>query len=103
MATREERLSAIRTAFGEGSGVEEIPGGDIQTLRVERRVLPDLARHLKQTPELDFRLLLDVCGVDYPERPERFEAVYHLASLTHGHRLRLKVAVPEGDPVVPSV
>ena len=103
MADREARLAAIRTAFPEGSGVVELPGGDMQTFRVDRKVLPDLARHLKDDPALDFNLLLDVCGVDYPAREERFEAVYHLTSLPHGHRVRLKVPVREDDPVVPSV
>ncbi|MGE5236705.1 MAG: NADH dehydrogenase (quinone) subunit D [Acidobacteriota bacterium] len=103
MATREDRLAAIRRAFPAGSGVDELDGGDMQTLRVDRRVLPDLARHLKGDRELDFKLLLDVCGVDYPGREERFEAVYHLYSLEHGHRLRLKVPVRAEDPVIPSV
>jgi NADH:ubiquinone oxidoreductase subunit C len=88
MASREARLAAIRTAFPEGVGVAELPGGDMQTFRVDRRVLPGLARHLKDDPALDFKLLLDVCGVDYPAREERFEVVYHLMSLTHGHRIR---------------
>ena len=90
-------------AFPDEGLVAEHPGGDIQTLQVDRKVLVELSRHLKDDPELDFKLLLDVCAVDYPERAERFEAVYHLASLTHGHRLRLKVAVPAEGPVVPSV
>ena len=103
MANREARLAAIRRAFPPGSGVEEVPGGDMQTFTVKREVLPGLARHLKDDPELSFKLLLDICGVDYPGRDDRFEAVYHLVSLEHGHRVRLKVPVPEADPVVPSV
>ncbi len=75
----------------------------MQTFRVDRGVLPALARHLKSDPALDFKLLLDVCGVDYPGRDERFEVVYHAASLERGHRIRLKVPVREDDPVVPSV
>ncbi len=48
-------------------------------------------------------MLLDLCGVDYPERDERFEAVYHLYSLPRGERLRLKVPVTEADPSLPSL
>ncbi len=103
MANREARLAAIRRAFPPGAGVEETPGGDMQTFTVTREALPGLARHLKDDAELSFKLLLDVCGVDYPGREDRFEAVYHLVSLEHGHRVRLKVPVPEADPVVPSV
>ena len=47
-------------------------------------------------------LLLDICGVDYPEREQRFEVVYHLASLDKGHRFRVKVPVAEDEPSVPS-
>jgi NADH-quinone oxidoreductase subunit C/D len=103
MATREQRLAEIRKAFPEGSGVEEGAGGDIQTLRVDRKALPALARQLKDNPALSYKLLLDVCGVDYLGREDRFDVVYHLASLEHGDHLRLKVPVGENDPVVPSV
>jgi NADH-quinone oxidoreductase subunit C/D len=104
VSTREARREAILKRFPAGSGVEETgPNGDIQTFRVDRAVLPALARFAKDDPALDCKLLLDVCGVDYPDRDERFEAVYHLYSLTHGHRLRLKVPVREADPVIPSV
>ena len=103
MGTREQRLTAIRKSFPDEALVAEVPGGDLQTFRVDRKILVDLARHLKDDPDLDFKLLLDVCGVDYPERAERFEAVYHLSSLTHGHRVRLKVPMPADAPVVPSV
>ena len=103
MASREDRLASIRRAFPEGTGVAAVEGLDLQTFRVDRAVLPALARHLKDDPALDFKLLADVCGVDYPGRAERFEAVYHLYSVTHGHRLRLKVPVPADNPVVPSL
>ena len=49
-----------------------------------------------------FQQLLDVCGADYPDRPERFEVVYHLLSLTRNIRVRVKVATDEVQPV-PSV
>jgi NADH-quinone oxidoreductase subunit C/D len=103
MENRKETLAAIRTAFPEGGEVIELPGGDIQSFRVDRALLPELARHLKSDPKLGFNLLADVCGVDYPGREERFEVVYHLASLENGHRLRLRVPVREDDAVVPSV
>ena len=103
MDNREERSAAIREAFPGNGGVEELADGDMQTFRVDRRLLPELARRLKGDPALDCRLLLDVCGVDYPGRDQRFEVVYHMASLERGHRIRLRVPVPENDLVVPSV
>jgi NADH-quinone oxidoreductase subunit C len=42
---------------------------------------------------------MDVCGVDYPSREERFEVVYNLLSLTHNRRIRVKVAASEDTPV----
>ncbi|AQR63472.1 NADH-quinone oxidoreductase subunit C [Brevundimonas sp. LM2] len=49
-----------------------------------------------------FQQLLDVCGVDYPDRVERFDVVYHLLSLTRNARVRVKVTTDEIQPV-PSV
>ena len=49
-----------------------------------------------------FKMLVDICGVDYPEREQRFEVVYNLLSLKHNLRLRLKVPAAEDQPV-PSV
>ncbi len=49
-----------------------------------------------------FKLLVDVCGVDYPDREQRFEIVYHLLSLKHNRRVRVKLAAAEDVPI-PSV
>ena len=49
-----------------------------------------------------FKLLVDICGVDYPDREERFEVVYNLLSLKHNQRVRVKLTTTEDDPV-PSV
>ncbi|HYG27512.1 MAG TPA: NADH-quinone oxidoreductase subunit C [Caulobacteraceae bacterium] len=49
-----------------------------------------------------FQQLLDICGVDFPDREERFEVVYHLLSLTRNARVRVKMTTDEHQPV-PSV
>ncbi len=49
-----------------------------------------------------YQQLMEIAGVDYPERAERFEVVYHLLSVTKNHRLRVKVSTDEATPV-PSV
>jgi len=103
VSTREARSEALLKRFPAGSGVAEVAGGDLQTFVVDRRRIGEVARFLKDDPALDFKLMADLCGVDHPGRAERFDAVYTLYSVTHGHRIRLKVAVPESDPVVPSV
>ncbi|NOZ79096.1 MAG: NADH-quinone oxidoreductase subunit D [Acidobacteria bacterium] len=71
-------------------------------LTVEREHLVDVLRSLKETPGLDCDFLADICGVDYPQRDTRFDVVYHLGSLEHGHRFRVKVPVAEDDATLPS-
>jgi NADH-quinone oxidoreductase subunit C/D len=94
---------ALLDKYPAGSIVAQ-EGLDQPTWVVRREVLAELARDLRDHPDTRFDLLLDLCGVDYPDRSgERFEAVYHLCSLPRGERLRLKVPVPEADPVLPSL
>jgi NADH-quinone oxidoreductase subunit C len=50
----------------------------------------------------EYQQLMEIAGVDYPERPERFEVVYHLLSVTNNHRIRIRVSTDEDKPV-PSV
>ena len=46
-----------------------------------------------------FQQLIDLCGVDYPDRVQRFDVVYHLLSLTKNYRVRLKIRTDEDTPV----
>ncbi len=46
-----------------------------------------------------FKQLMDICGVDYPDRSPRFEVVYTLLSLTNNNRIRVKVQTAEDTPV----
>ena len=50
----------------------------------------------------EYQQLMEIAGVDYPDRAERFEVVYHLLSLTKNRRIRIKVSTDESTPV-PSV
>ncbi len=73
--------------------------GDL-ALRVERGAWFEAVRLLRDHPELDFELFLDLCAVDHlgrDEAAERFEIVLHLYSVSKKHHVRLKTAVPEGD------
>ena len=54
---------------------------------------------LRDNPSCLFSQLIDVCGVDWPSRDERFDVVYHLLSMKHNQRVRVKVAVEEGGSV----
>jgi len=57
---------------------------------------------LKTDQSCRFTTLVDITGVDYPERPKRFDVVYHFLSMYQNQRIRLRVAVREED-MVPSV
>ncbi len=70
---------------------------------VPREQLVAVAQFLRDTPELRYIYLENLCGVDYLGREPRFEVVYHLLSLSHRHRVCLKVGVPEADPTVPTL
>jgi NADH-quinone oxidoreductase subunit C/D len=89
-------LDAVRGRFPAGS-ITPQEGLDQPTWIVQPAVLSEVARALRDDPATRFDLLLDLCGVDFPDREPRFDAVYHLASLTLGGRLRLKVPVADGQ------
>ncbi|RJF87466.1 NADH-quinone oxidoreductase subunit C [Oleomonas cavernae] len=59
----------------------------------------DLLRFLRDDADLKLDQLVDVCGVDYPEREKRFDVVYHLLSMRKNLRLRVKVQTDEETPV----
>ena len=72
-------------------------------LHVERDAIVDVLRALRDTPGLEYQQLMEIAGVDYPERGvERFEVVYCLLSLTRNHRIRVHVRADDVQPV-PSV
>src|SRR4029079_9755990 len=76
--------------------------GDL-SITVKRENAKQILRALKNDPEFDFKMLLDVTAVDYlAERSARYDVVYHMLSLSNKHRLRLKVPVPDEDPTVES-
>jgi NADH-quinone oxidoreductase subunit C len=60
-------------------------------------------KYLQENPVCAFEQLLDVCGVDRPERAKRFDVVYHLLSLSKNARIRVKVQVDEATPVPTAV
>lgn len=62
----------------------------------------DVLKFLRDNRECDCEQLIDLCGVDWPERPLRFDVVYQLLSLSQNHRIRVKVQAGEDMPV-PSV
>ncbi|HHN64990.1 MAG TPA: NADH-quinone oxidoreductase subunit C [Nitrospirae bacterium] len=82
--------------------VTEFRGQVSLTIKKERIV--EICRWLHDEPDLYFDYLKDLCGVDYLGRkPVRFEVVYTLYSMKHGHMIRLKAEVSEDDPAIDSV
>ena len=71
-------------------------------LYVERASIVTALSTLRDTPGLEYQQLMEIAGVDYPSRPERFEVVYCLLSLTRNHRLHVHVSTDDVQPV-PSV
>jgi len=73
------------------------------TLYIQAAKLRSVCEFLRDMPDLDYKYLSDVTSLDlYPAEP-RFEAVYHLRSITQGTQLRLKVRVPGDNPKIDSV
>ena len=80
------------------------------TLTVKAADYLDVMRTLRDAPQASFEQLIDLCGVDYQDygdgrwEGQRFAAVVHLLSVTHNHRVRVRVFCPEDDfPVLASV
>jgi len=110
MSTRLDLLqSALESALAGKIRTSVRALGEI-TITVGAADYLDVARTLRDRPELRFEQLVDLCGVDYsdyrnqPWDGPRFAVVSHLLSLTHNWRLRLKVFCPDDDlPVLASV
>jgi NADH-quinone oxidoreductase subunit C len=66
---------------------------------VKRDAIVKALTYLRDDPICDFTQLVDICGVDYPEKEERFEVVYHLLSMRKNTRVRVKVTASEETPV----
>ena len=75
--------------------------GDELCCRVQREALTRVLKFLRDDPKCAFNVLCDICGVDYPDRPMRFEVVYNLLSMPLNQRIRIKVDTDE-DQAVPS-
>ncbi len=72
------------------------------TLTVERDAIVSVLTTLRDDPRCRFEVLIDICGVDWPERERRFDVVYHLLSPRLNQRIRVKLETDEEAPV-PSV
>jgi NADH-quinone oxidoreductase subunit C len=95
-------LPRLRETFGDRILASHDQCGD-ETIVIDREHALDIFQQLRDRPALAFNYLMDETCVDLLGQTPRFEVVCHLLSLAHGHRLRVKMRVPEEDPVVPSL
>jgi NADH-quinone oxidoreductase subunit C len=101
MASNEGVIDAATAVVGDAL-VKAKDAVDEITLTVRRDNIVEVLRALRDTAGLEYQQLMEIAGVDYPDRPERFEVDYHLLSLTKNRRIRVKVTTDERTPV-PSV
>ena len=91
-----DRLASLNQYLSAPPIPAEVGGGEC-TLRLPASHLLAILNILKGHTDFLFVQLMDICGVDYLEkRTPRFDVVYHLLSLHHNQRVRLKVSVEEG-------
>lgn len=98
-ATNDGVIAAVRKALGDDL-VDAVEANGEIALTVRREELLGCMMQLRDT--LDYQQLMEIAGVDWPERDPRFEVVYCLLSLTKNHRIRVHVWANENESV-PSV
>ena len=99
IASREGILDEVANAIGDAFIEGKDAVGEV-SVTVVRNAIVSVCETLRD--QFEYQQLMEIAGVDYPQRPERFEVVYHLLSLTKNHRIRVRVSTDEDMPV-PSV
>lgn len=109
MVTTSDALADLRERFGDD--VLRTTEAEMPTVTIKRERVREVLDWLRAAPGLEFDFLSDLSAVDgqdldrheWKEWGDRFHVVYHLRSMTHGTRLRLKAPVPEDDCSLPSI
>ena len=99
IAPRAGIIDEVTAAIGDAFVAAKDEVGEV-SITVARAAIVDVLRTLRD--RFEYQQLMEMAGVDYPQRSERFEVVYHLLSLTKNHRIRVKLSTDEEKPV-PSV
>ena len=97
----EELGQRIATTLPGAIKSQKIALGEL-TIDVEPSEIVRVLKFLRDDPNCLFKQLIDICGVDWPEREKRFDVVYHLLSLAKNARIRVKAETDE-NASVPSV
>ena len=69
------------------------------TIALEAAAIVPFVTYLRDDPQCQFTILIDLCGVDYPTRARRFDVVYHFLSIAKNQRIRVKVEADDKVPV----
>jgi NADH-quinone oxidoreductase subunit C len=93
-----ELLDEVGATLGDVLLAGVVERGEL-TLRVQTAAIVRVLTYLRDQSNCQFKMLVDLCGADYPDRDQRFEVVYHLLSLKHNQRVRVKVTTDETTPV----
>jgi NADH-quinone oxidoreductase subunit C len=88
----------LRTLLGDAV-IEIVEHAHEVGVTVRREGVVEAVTALRDDPALRFNQLVDICGVDYPDRAERFDVVYQLLSMAKNLRLRVKVTTDTRTPV----
>jgi NADH-quinone oxidoreductase subunit C len=99
IAPRDGIIDAVKAAIGDAFLEAKDAVGEV-SVTVRRESIAEVCRTLRD--RFEYQQLMEIAGVDYPQREERFEVVYHLLSVTRNHRIRLRVLTDDQKPV-PSV
>lgn len=91
-----------KTSLGEAVIDSKIAHGEL-TVGIARDKIVEVLTVLRDDPKCQFEVLIDICGVDWPARTERFDVVYHLLSPRLNQRIRLKLTTDETTPVPSAV
>lgn len=99
IAPRDGIIEDVKAAIGAAFVEAKEAVGEV-SVTVARDSIVEVLRTLRD--RFEYQQLMEIAGVDYPAREERFEVVYHLLSITRNHRIRVRVTTDEEQPV-PSV
>ncbi|AIL65945.1 NADH-quinone oxidoreductase subunit C 1 [Rickettsiales bacterium Ac37b] len=72
---------------------------DFIMLNIEKEYIKEVLLMLRDNPEGKFKILLDVCGIDYPAREKRFEVIYNLLSVHYNIRIVIKVMLEDRESI----
>ena len=95
---REALVGELNKKFGDCAEIFE--DNTNQSIKVKPEKIVEVMQEIRENPDYDFKVLMNLSSVDYPEN---FTVVYHLNSLTYYHKLTVKVELDKAKPQVPSI